>query len=247
MAESISINEKRGAVRRLVADAIRARVIALREQSDEHWNAIVAELFDAETIRHNNDLVTLAATNYKVATLLLNTDSYYSHDQQVVVKTNTIRPEDDYDESDPFDMIRTMRPGLDYAQTENMVEEMREIWKSVGALSFKTPIPMSYMTRAESNDDTVCNLNDEKDQSGAWKFDVEDVVPVDCTTKKTFVKAAKSIGADATSLYTTIMDAIRLARTDVAVIKAVPELAQYLTAAPGSTSVAAMLKQAIAG
>lgn len=247
MAENISINEKRSAVRRLVADAIRARVIALREQSDDHWNAIVAELFDAETIRHNNDFVTLAASNFKVATLLIGADTYYGTDQRVIVKTNTIRPEGDYDERDPFNMISAMRPGLDYAQTENLVEEMREIWNSAGVLSFKTPIPMSYLTTAETNDGTFCNLNDEKDPSGAWAFDVEDVVPVDCTTKKMFMKTAKSIGADATSLYTTIMDAIRLARTDVAVVKAVPELAQYLTAAPGSASVAAMLKQAIVG
>ena len=248
MAQNITAEAKRQAVVQLVLDAVAGRIAALRTACDAHWVQVTQELFDVGFITNMNDVVDVAVNNMNVTKLIFGLDYYGSYNNPVVSQTNTLHPWQRPDvDNDPFGMVSTMSfTSMNYEQRKALMKQLGEVWNSSGSLQYVLPIAMKYISETTIEDANACNLSNDTSEK-KWTFDITDVIPTDCTTQRKFSHIAKQIGEDADALYTSLMSTIRLCRTDSAVIKAVPELDQYINPTVSQEQTKSLLLQAING
>ena len=78
---SVTAEQKRNAIKALVVDTVRPRIIALRQECDDHWKAIVEEIFSAMDLEKSAEIVNLIVENQD----LMRVTAVDSYDDPVIL------------------------------------------------------------------------------------------------------------------------------------------------------------------
>lgn len=245
----ITVREKNAAIALLVADTVRDRILSLQQDTNAHWNDIVSELYDTNTIKRNNKAVqTIFNQRGDDIGLAIEEDwngivEMLRNDDLRIREITHIHPE--RDSTDPLGVC----PSGMFEEAYSPSKVFENIWNETGEpASVKLPTKMKYLTTYEAPRDhgSVCSIvdPDEYDDS-SLEVDVDMHIPHDCRTQREFNKRANAIRDDMEKLTDTLRESIRNARSDTTVLATVPELEPYLVVSEEQiASVSDLLKKA---
>lgn len=243
---NITVAEKKNAMNQLVIDTFRKQIEKLRKDADQHWKNIVLEILDEDNIVANNEVVNTLWARKDTAILeeegLGGVNMEWLTDEDLRIQAIYTVAANQYD-SDPLGVVS--KAWHSYGDIGHLL--FRKVWEEVyPPVQVVLPINMLKLTTKPIPEDEpgVCSMEDPEEYDDHMStFDVTNHVPTDCRTQREFQKRADDIGSAAAQLYDGVNAAIRNARTDTAVIKAVPELEKYLTEIK-SVDIDALLKKA---
>jgi len=228
---NVNAKMKQAAIKALIVDTLRDRVVALRRETDQHWTDIAKEVIDEREIARNNEMVRSLMENREALKFQTDLDDWgndvaleWLNDKDLRVR-EIVKIGDEDDGTDPLNLRYDLRGGT-------VGDVIVDIWKEAAPLvGIELPEPILVLTTERPPKDTphMCSLVDPDEYDDTvLKYDIHQHVPQDCRTQREFKKRAKAIGSDAQALFNSLTEATRNARTDTAVIKAVPALEKYL-------------------
>jgi len=250
MATTVNVNDKRHAVASFVADALQKRVSDLHTTVIDHWNEVVAEVFDETFAKQCNDMVTsIIDVDKPTRSIALSVGGTWNHD--------VIRDSVTVEEVGGVKDLGFFHPkfgscfdptNINHYLFPNLTEMWNNLTDETGFV-YQLPVPFKRLIANPENDSdesSVCEI-DENEYTNFMSVDMDNFIPTDCTTQKALRETVTDIKNIAEQLATKTFDAIRTCRSVEAIIKVVPQLEPYLCTAASEDATSAindLMKQA---
>ena len=234
MAMLIKAAEKRDAINALVMDTVRDRVIALRQEVDEHYLAIMNEVLDEDSVQEKNSITQTLYDQREAIDHMINItiaigDVYADVDfltekELRVREITTIKSHD----ADPLNVAP-------YSMAGKMSDAVRDVFYQARPEPVVTlPLPLLVLTTTQPPRDTkkACAIvNPALYDDNVEEFDIDQVdvgLPTECSTRRDFRNRYEAVAKDANNLYEQLVSLTKNCRSVESLTKAVPQLGEYV-------------------